>query len=63
MRHDVLYIMQVYEDDVIYSPLPMYHTSAGAMVTGNAILEGVSTISRLEISSFIATEAVILCDH
>ena len=25
------------EDDVLYSPLPMYHTAAGAMVTGNAM--------------------------
>jgi solute carrier family 27 fatty acid transporter 1/4 len=25
------------EKDVLYSPLPMYHTAAGAMVTGNCM--------------------------
>ena len=41
-----MYIVQVLKDDILYSPLPMYHTAAGAMVTGNAICEGVSIVSR-----------------
>ena len=33
-----LYTMTLlHEDEVLYSPLPMYHTAAGALVTGNAM--------------------------
>ena len=32
--------------DVLYSPLPMYHTAAGLMVTGAAMAEGLSSVSR-----------------
>ena len=33
-----LYTMtMLHEDEVLYSPLPMYHTAAGALVTGNAM--------------------------
>jgi len=47
-----LYSMaKVYKDDILYSPLPMYHSSAGAMITGNAMLEGVSIVSRKKFSA------------
>lgn len=39
------------ENDVLYSPLPMYHTSAGAMATGNAMMEGLTLISRKKFSA------------
>ena len=39
------------EDDVLYSPLPMYHTAAGAMVTGNAMCEGMSMVTRKKFSA------------
>lgn len=39
------------EKDVLYSPLPMYHTSAGAMATGNAMMEGLTLISRKKFSA------------
>jgi|688.fasta_scaffold1201763_1 hypothetical protein len=40
------FFSQLTENDVLYSPLPMYHTSAGAMATGNAMMEGLTLISR-----------------
>ena len=46
MANIMNYHLQVYSDDVLYSPLPMYHSSAGAMITGNAMLEGVTIVSR-----------------
>jgi len=47
-----LYCMTaIRDDDVLYSPLPMYHTAAGAMIAGNAILEGVSIVSRKKFSA------------
>jgi len=42
---------KILKDDVLYSPLPMYHTAAGAMVTGNAVLEGISIVSRKKFSA------------
>lgn len=39
------------EDDVIYSPLPMYHTAAGAMITGQAVCEGVTVVTRPKFSA------------
>lgn len=47
-----LYCMtKIVKSDVLYSPLPMYHTAAGAMVTGNAVMEGVSMVSRKKFSA------------
>merc|ERR1719341_1023924 len=37
--------------DVLYSPLPMYHTAAGLMVTGAAMAEGLSSVSRKKFSA------------
>ena len=39
------------EEDVLYSPLPMYHTAAGLMVTGCAFTEGTSTVARKKFSA------------
>ena len=39
------------EEDVLYSPLPMYHTAAGLMVTGCAFTEGASTVARKKFSA------------
>ena len=39
------------ETDVLYSPLPMYHTAAGLMVTGCAMGEGLSTVTRKKFSA------------
>lgn len=39
------------ESDNLYSPLPMYHTAAGAMVTGNAMCEGPTMVTRKKFSA------------
>ena len=39
------------EQEVLYSPLPMYHTAAGLMVTGCALAEGLSTVTRKKFSA------------
>jgi len=41
----------VRETDNIYSPLPMYHTAAGAMITGNAMCEGITMVTRKKFSA------------
>lgn len=41
----------VSSEDVLYSPLPMYHTAAGLMVTGCAATEGASTVARKKFSA------------
>lgn len=41
----------LFESDNIYSPLPMYHTAAGAMVTGNAMCEGPTMVTRKKFSA------------
>jgi len=47
-----LYCMTcVKERDVLYSPLPMYHTAAGAMVTGNCMCVGVTMVTRKKFSA------------
>ena len=38
-------------EDVLYSPLPMYHTAAGLMVTGAAMAEGLATVTRKKFSA------------
>ena len=36
---------------MLYSPLPMYHTAAGLMVTGAAMAEGLATVTRKKFSA------------
>jgi len=57
---------KIRRSDNIYSPLPMYHTAAGAMVTGNAMCEGPTMVTRKKFSakSFwkdCAEQKVTLC--
>jgi len=44
-------VAKVYTEDVLYSPLPFYHTAGGVMFAGNALLEGVSLVSRKKFSA------------
>lgn len=37
--------------DVIYAPLPFYHTAAGVMTVGAALLEGVTVVTRKKFSA------------
>ena len=37
--------------DVLYPALPMYHTAGGLMVTGAAMAEGVSAVTRKKFSA------------
>jgi len=47
-----LYTMTLlHEDEVLYSPLPMYHTAAGALVTGNAMVGGMKMVTRKKFSA------------
>jgi len=47
-----LYTMTLlHEDEVLYSPLPMYHTAAGALVTGNAMIGGMKMVTRKKFSA------------
>jgi len=42
---------KLHESDNLYSPLPMYHTAAGAMVTGNAMCTGLTMVTRKKFSA------------
>jgi len=41
----------VRENDVIYSPLPLYHSAAGTVTMGAALLEGVRMVTRKKFSA------------
>lgn len=37
-------------DDIVYSPLPLYHLAAGIMGSGQAILRGVTVVLKKKFS-------------
>lgn len=39
------------EEEVLYSPLPMYHTAAGALVTGNAMYAVIHLINLIHLTT------------
>jgi len=39
------------KNDILYSAMPMYHSAAGAALTGNALCEGIPMVSRNKFSA------------
>ncbi|KAK9510027.1 hypothetical protein O3M35_004900 [Rhynocoris fuscipes] len=44
-------LLRVSSDDIIYNPLPLYHTAGGALGAGPALLEGITTVLRVKFSA------------
>ncbi|XP_073980024.1 long-chain fatty acid transport protein 4-like isoform X3 [Rhodnius prolixus] len=44
-------LLKVKNDDIIYNPLPLYHTAGGALGAGPALLEGITTVLRHKFSA------------
>ncbi|BES89461.1 AMP-Hypothetical protein enzyme [Nesidiocoris tenuis] len=44
-------LMNVQESDIIYNPLPLYHTAGGGLGAGPALLEGIKTVLRAKFSA------------
>ncbi|KAL7737977.1 hypothetical protein ACLKA6_006337 [Drosophila palustris] len=45
------YMLQLNRDDVIYNPLPLYHTAGGIVGVGNALLNGSTVVLRKKFSA------------
>ena len=50
MAIGTFYSMAWQHSDVLYSPLPQYHTSGGCMGTGAALLHGATVVQRRKFS-------------
>uniref|UniRef100_A0A146LH94 Very long-chain fatty acid transport protein n=1 Tax=Lygus hesperus TaxID=30085 RepID=A0A146LH94_LYGHE len=44
-------LMNVQQSDIIYNPLPLYHTAGGGLGAGPALLEGIKTVLRVKFSA------------
>lgn len=51
MSVGVLVMMSISEDDVIYNPLPMYHSAGGVLGVGVVLMGGVSMAVRKKFSA------------
>lgn len=47
----VYYLAALDPSDVIYDPLPLYHTAGGMLGTGQALLYACSTVIRVKFSA------------
>ncbi|EDX08527.1 GD11850 [Drosophila simulans] len=45
------YMLRMSSDDVVYDPLPLYHTAGGIVGVGNAILNGSTVVLRKKFSA------------
>ncbi|KPU76856.1 uncharacterized protein Dana_GF11390, isoform B [Drosophila ananassae] len=45
------YMLKLSSDDVVYNPLPLYHTAGGIVGVGNAILNGSTVVLRKKFSA------------
>jgi solute carrier family 27 fatty acid transporter 1/4 len=51
MSLGVYHILALKPDDVVYCPLPLYHSAGAALGIGQAILSGISVVIRRKFSA------------
>ncbi|KAH8384813.1 hypothetical protein KR093_009014 [Drosophila rubida] len=51
MAAGTFYMLQLQRDDVVYNPLPLYHTAGGIVGVGNALLNGSTVVLRKKFSA------------
>ncbi|TDG39174.1 hypothetical protein AWZ03_014404, partial [Drosophila navojoa] len=51
MSAGAFYMLRMNSDDVIYNPLPLYHTAGGIVGVGNALLNGCTVVLRKKFSA------------
>ncbi|KAH8347801.1 hypothetical protein KR084_001084 [Drosophila pseudotakahashii] len=51
MSAGTFYMLRMFSDDVVYNPLPLYHTAGGIVGVGNAILNGSTVVLRKKFSA------------
>ncbi|XP_016930647.3 long-chain fatty acid transport protein 4 [Drosophila suzukii] len=54
------YMLRMSSDDVVYNPLPLYHTAGGIVGLGNALLNGSTVVLR---KKFSARNFWLDCNH
>ncbi|XP_068146680.1 LOW QUALITY PROTEIN: long-chain fatty acid transport protein 4 [Drosophila tropicalis] len=51
MTAGTFYMLRLRSDDIIYNPLPLYHTAGGIVGVGNALLNGSTVVLRKKFSA------------
>lgn len=51
MSAGTFYMLRLTSDDVVYNPLPLYHTAGGIVGVGNALLNGSTVVLRKKFSA------------
>ncbi|EDW60641.2 long-chain fatty acid transport protein 4 [Drosophila virilis] len=51
MSAGAFYMLRLNSDDVVYNPLPLYHTAGGIVGVGNALLNGCTVVLRKKFSA------------
>ncbi|XP_030375080.1 long-chain fatty acid transport protein 4 [Scaptodrosophila lebanonensis] len=51
MAAGTFYMLHLQKDDVVYNPLPLYHTAGGIVGIGNALLNGATVVLRKKFSA------------
>ncbi|XP_023171232.1 long-chain fatty acid transport protein 4 [Drosophila hydei] len=51
MAAGAFYMLKLNRDDVVYNPLPLYHTAGGIVGVGNALLNGCTVVLRKKFSA------------
>ncbi|XP_022229909.2 long-chain fatty acid transport protein 1 isoform X1 [Drosophila obscura] len=51
MAAGTFYMLRLKRDDVVYNPLPLYHTAGGIVGVGNALLNGSTVVLRKKFSA------------
>jgi solute carrier family 27 fatty acid transporter 1/4 len=51
MSLGVYHIQALKSDDIVYCPLPLYHSAGGALGMGQALLSGITVVIRRKFSA------------